>query len=88
MLDEPACGICIGLQLGNYRFDLDRRFVLSPAVVICHHPYKRVWQFRFPRELGLGHRGHADHISAPLAIKQAVAAALERTLAKLYSVVR
>ena len=57
--------------------DVDRGAIVAPAIVIGHHPDQRVRQFRLAREACLGHRGHADHVAAPVAVEAAFGAGRE-----------
>ena len=52
-----------------------------PAIEIGHHRDRRVADFGLPRELGLGHVGHADHGVAEVLVRHALGIAGElRTL--------
>src|SRR5690554_1431401 len=64
-------------RLGVGAHDLENRrgldrLALAPAVVVGNHPEQRVGQLGLAREPRLGHRGHADHVAAPLAVERAL----------------
>ena len=48
--------------------------IVVPAIVIGHHGDDGVRQLGLARQLGFGHRGHADHAAAPGAIEIAFGA--------------
>ena len=58
-------------HLGDHLAHLHKGRILAPAIIIGHHADQRIRQLRLPRELGLRHRGHADHVRAPLPVEVA-----------------
>jgi hypothetical protein len=43
--------------------------VRVPAIEVSHHGHRGIANFCFTRQLGLGHIGHADHVTTPLTVK-------------------
>ena len=51
--------------------------VLAPAIIVGDHADQGVGKLGLAGELGLGHRGHADHVAAPRAVELALGAGRE-----------
>ena len=67
--DQRARLVGIAAEHADHRVDRDVVVVGMPAIVIGDHGDDGVGQLGLARELGLGHRRHADDVAAPGAIE-------------------
>ena len=68
-LQQGPSFVGISRQHPDHLFHRDVVVARVPAIVIGHHGDDRIRQLRLARQFGFRHRGHADDVAFPGAIK-------------------
>ncbi len=66
---QPLHPVAVLAKHPDDRGDVDGVMAGMPGVVVGDHGQRRVGDLRLAGELGLGHRGHADEIGAPVLVE-------------------
>ena len=78
----PRCGMTaassflgvfrIAGQVADHRRHVHIVMVRVPTIKVRDHGDRRIRDFSFPRQFRFRHIGHADHVTAPLAVEVAL----------------